>query len=212
MQTNGTLSLADIVGLILSLYEMTADDIELLADTILAQSKTAWLAQIEAQAALHGVSNASALLRGVDADKLLADAQEDARSIAATYNRELKAELERLYARNPEGDQEYYIQALTTWSERRAEYKALQIATTVTMRVVHYATSRFIQMNSLFEEKFACSGAPPKCPICIDYVRQGIVSFEFTQFNPLPAHPNCAHEWIVVNPVFVDNNPPLWVG
>lgn len=188
-----------LTALIVSLYEMNAADIAALESALFEQLRLAWIEQIRALAIQHGAVNPTPQLQGAELERLQTKAREDAVSIAATYNRELASQVNAIYNRNPQAGRGEYIRVLDSWNRERGEHKAITIALSVIMWAAHYGLTVFVTRNNLQHQLYRAVGAAPKCPECMRIVAAGIVSFRYTQENPLPAHPNCVHDYVVIN-------------
>ncbi len=202
-----------LVDTIVSLYEFTDADIASLESTLFEQLRLAWLEQMRALAVRHGVANPTPTLQGADLERLQGKAREDALSIANTYNRELRNQVEAIYARNPGITRNEMISILESWGRKRDEYKSIQVALAIVMWAVYYGLQQFVIHNGLFNELFEAVGGTPVCPICMRIVGDGIVSYDYTVANPLPAHISCSHEYYAVNPQdLARQGVAIWVG
>lgn len=185
---------------IISLYEMTDADIAALEAALFEQLRLSWLETMRRLAIQHGAVNATPQLQGAELERLQAKAYEDAVSIATTYNRELRSQVNAIAARNPSADRSEYIRVLASWGRERVERKTITIALGVIMWAAYYGMEVFVTRNNLQNQLYRAVGGSPICPDCMRIIGKGIVSYAYVQENPLPYHPNCAHEWVVVNP------------
>lgn len=198
---------------IISLYAMTDADIRQLEASLFEQLRASWLAQLGTLATQHGAPNAIPMLRGAEYERLQAKAHEDAVSIANTYNRELRSQVEAIARRNPNATREDYIATLASWGRERGERKSITIAIATMLWAAALGLELFITRNNLANQLFKAIGATPVCEICIRIVAAGVVSYQFTQDNPLPSHVNCAHEYVPVNATDLGSlGIAAWVG
>jgi hypothetical protein len=198
---------------IISLYSMTEADILQLQAALFEQLRASWLAQMATLARQHGSPNATPQLQGAEYERLQAKALEDAQSIAATYNRELRSQVNAIAARNPSADRSEYISTLSSWGRERGERKSITIAIGVILWAAQYGHELFMTRNNLQYQLFKAIGATPVCPECIRVVAMGVVSYQFTVDNPLPFHPNCSHEYVPINPSDLGSlGIAAWVG
>jgi hypothetical protein len=184
---------------IISLYSMTEADILALEAALFEQLRASWLAQMGTLATQHGTPNAIPMLRGAEYERLQAKAHEDAVSIAATYNRELRSQVNAIATRNPNATREDYISVLSSWGRERGERKSITIAIATILWAAALGLELFITRNNLANQLFKAIGGTPVCNLCMRIIAAGVVSYQFTLDNPLPAHLNCAHEYVVVN-------------
>lgn len=188
-----------LIETIVDLYGMTDADITALEAAIFEQLRMAWLAQMRTLANQHGAPNAIPQLQGAELARLQSKARDDAVSIANTYNRELRSQVNAIYTRNPNATREEYISVLSSWGRERGERKTITISMGVILWAAHYGFSVFITKNNLTQQLFKAVHGTPVCPICMRIVAAGVVGFQFTQDNELPAHNNCLGEYAVVN-------------
>jgi hypothetical protein len=184
---------------IITLYEMTSADIAQLETALFEQLRASWLSQMGNLALQHGAPNAIPMLRGAEYERLQQKAHEDAVSIANTYNRELRSQVEAIQRRNPNATREDYISVLASWGRERGERKSITIAIATILWAAALGLELFISRNNLENQLFKAIGGTPVCEICMRIIAAGVVSYQFTLDNPLPAHVSCAHEYVVVN-------------
>jgi hypothetical protein len=184
---------------IINLYEMTGADIAQLEAALFEQLRASWLAQMATLARQHNVANATPQLQGVELMRLQQKAHDDAVKIAQTYNDDLRRQVEAIARRNPNATREDYISVLASWGRERGERKSITIAIATILWAAALGLELFITRNNLANQLFKAVGATPVCPECMRVVAMGVVSYQFTVDNPLPLHPNCAHEYVVVN-------------
>jgi hypothetical protein len=184
---------------IISLYSMTDGDILQLQAALFEQLRASWLAQMATLSRQHGAPNATPQLQGAEYERLQAKALEDARKIAQTYNDDLRRQVNAIYTRNPSAGREEYISILASWGRERGEHKTITIAIATILWAAALGLELFITRNNLQYQLFKAIGGTPVCEKCMRIIAAGVVSYQYTQDNPLPAHVNCAHEYVPVN-------------
>lgn len=195
---------------IFNAYAYDQSDIDKLAAKLTEQRRAAWLNSLADMARLHGCSQFPKPPKGADAKKLKTDSIKDAESIANTYNRELRNQIERIYKDNPRANRNTYARRLATWNARRDAYKVYQISLNTDSTARQYAQSRFYSMNPL-EPRFVYSSIPPVSNECIRRTAAGVVTLAYVQSHPVPSHVNCPHQWRNVAPQRADC-ANLWLG
>lgn len=195
MTTPAAIQTSNLVRIITLLYSMQSDDINLLADRLLQQRATEWKAAVSQELRRYGCSQTGQFPVGSDALELFRMSETDAASIANTYNRELRNQVQRLYNANPRGNRNYYTSNLEKWAARREIFKGQQIALNTAGTTRNMAQTRFRTMNNI-EGKFLFSGAPPVCIRCMRLKAMGLVSIDVVRANPTPIHLNCPHEFV----------------
>lgn len=195
------------------LYHQDAQDIQALAETLLAQRKTAWETALRAEAAQHGYTGPIQAPRREDLRELKRMCREDAQSIVRTWNRDVDRQLARLYDTNRRGNRHYYAKRMEAWAAERDVWKARQIAAYTEFSTASYAQRRFWEMNGLRGAAYVFDGPPPVCPDCRELYGLGAVGQEVVDANPTPRHVNCTHSWRLL-PWTADAPRPrdLWVG
>lgn len=202
-----------LIETIVALYAFTAEDMAALEAELFEQMRLAYLEHLRSLATQHGIPNAAVMLGPSEEARLRAKAREDASSIANTYNQELRAQVEAIFARNPAATREDVIDILASWGRNRAEYKAIQVAIYSILWSANLGFDLFITRNNLQQQLFRAVGGIPVCPECQRIVAYGIVPFAVTQEYPLPLHLNCTHEWTVVNATDLGADGSLvWLG
>lgn len=185
---------SQLVQTISLLYGMQEDDINALADRLLAQRAVEWQKSIQQELRRYGCDKPALAPVGADALELFRLSEQDARSIATTYNRELQNQVQRLYTGNPKGNRNYYFSQLEAWAARRDAYKGQQIALNTAATTRQYAQQRFRQENAI-QGKYVFAGPPPVCEKCSRLKAMGAVTIEVVNRYGNAQHPNCPHEW-----------------
>lgn len=200
--------LTDIIAL---LYSYTDADTAKLTRQLTERRRASWINTLSELAKKHGCNQLAGTPKGADAKKLAEDSQKDAESVARTYNRELANEIRRLNEANPKGNRTYYISNLEKWQKRRDAHKIFAIGLNTDGSARQYAFQRFYQMNAQIARRFAASGPPAVCVICMRIFAAGIVDFAYTQMHPFPAHYLCPHFYTAIAPTKADCSL-LWLG
>jgi hypothetical protein len=143
--------------------------------------------------------------------ELRAQSKADADSIAATWNKDVARQIERLYKQNPKGNRSYYASNLERWANNRAFWKQPSIALNTEQTTRYYAARRFSAENGLQGTKYVFAGSPPVCKRCMRLFALGVVSESVVRKNVTPVHLNCPHEWQPFNPQRIPCNE-LWLG
>lgn len=193
------------------LYSMQAADIQQLEAQLLEQRKRAWLTAMRLAARSVGCTKAPNAARLEDLTALRRMSREDAKSIARTYNRELKREVERLYQENRRSNRYTYYKRLEAWVARRNTYKLKQIALVTDTTTVEYARRRFYEVNFGTGVRYVFTGPAPTCADCTTRFAAGIVNQAYIDRFPCPRHIGCPHSWSPVRPLRA-NCQELWVG
>lgn len=192
-------------------YAYDASDTEKLTRQLNERYRATWINGIQDLARMHGCNQYPPTPKGEDAKYLRSLAERDAESISNTFNRELRNQIERLYAANKKGNRTYYTSNLAKWQAKRDLWKVYQISLATDSNARQYAFTRFYAMNNQIARMFVASGPPAVCKICMRLFAAGLVDYEFTQRNGFPAHINCPHLWAAAAPVKVEC-AKLWVG
>lgn len=187
-----------LIDTIITLYEMTASDIAALESELFDQLRLSYLEQLRTLAIQHGAVTPTPVLQGAELEALHAKARTDAEGIAATYNRDLRRQVEAIAERNPQADRGLFIRILASWGRERDAGKSITIAIQTILWAAQYGLERFIDRNNLQNQLFRALHGSPVCQICMRIVAAGVVNFRYVQANPLPAHLKCMGEWTVV--------------
>lgn len=192
-------------------FEIALPDEQTLTESIYHQRTEAWRDALSEYARQGGSKAKGQGPFGIDRQYLMDVSRDDAASIRQTFNRELNNEIARLYNANPDGDRQYYITNLTGWADKRADYKDRQIALMNQKTARHYAQQRFRDMNKA-QSQYRFIGPAPVCDDCAAQFAAGIVDQKHVDGNPAPLHPNCPHEWAMVDVVMGVSPDAIWVG
>ena len=136
---------------------------------------------------------------------------EDARSITNTWNRDVTAQIEKIYAENPRANRFTYFRRLEEWSRQRDSWKLPQIALVTETTTAEYARAQFRRYNYEGNEKYIFDGPPPTCEDCSRLYAEGVVDKAYADKNPAPRHINCPHYWAVVTAPDLTCGE-LWLG
>lgn len=192
-------------------YRMAPEDEASIANELLSARKRAWATAIRNEARAYGCNQVPNAPRGNDLNELKRMSEEDAKSIAATFNRQMEAQFEKLFADNRRGNRYYYAKRMEAWVRDRNVWKSAQISVTTDTQSAEFARRRFFEMNDLQGEQWIFSGPPPTCRDCTRRFAAGIVTWEYTLKYPAPRHIACPHSYRPVQRQRVDCKE-LWIG
>lgn len=193
------------------LYRMTDSDVRQLEQEILDARKAAWLSAMRAEAMAAGCNRVPNAPRREDLAELKRMSKEDAKSIAATWNRDVTRQIEQLFERNRRGNRRYYFKNLEAWDAARREWKLPQIAIVTDTTTREYAKDRFRKMNYEGGLRYVFSGGVAVCRDCASRYAAGVVDESYVRRYPCPRHIGCPHTWQVVNRPRVGCDQ-LWLG
>ncbi len=194
-------------------YRYQDSDTDQLANDLLSQEKQAWRTALREKAQQYtGLSLSPRDPSGRDLQTLKDWAREDAESIAATWNKAVERQLQRLFEANPKGNRYYYLKNMQDWEAQRTAWHSRMVSAQTVGRVRDYAKSRFLEENGVQALGHILTGPPPVCDDCIDLMRQGVVSDAVRRRYPMPRHPNCDHEWEEVRAAGAIPLDELWLG
>lgn len=197
---------------LLLLYKMQPEEVAALSGDLLDQRKDVWKRTLTRRAREYGVPGASANApRGGDLAELKAMSNEDAKSIAATWERDVERQIERLFNENRRGNRNYYIKNMERWARDREQWKSVQIANVTERGTAFYAETRFRQENDVTADRYIYQGPAPVSENCVRRTGAGVVDYNYMRRNPVPNHPNCPHEWELVTTRRLDP-ATIWVG
>jgi hypothetical protein len=192
-------------------YAYDGSDTDKLIRQLNERFRATWINALQDLARVHGCNQYPPTPKGVDARYLRQLAERDATSISNTFNRELRTQIEKLYAANKKGNTRYYTSNLAKWQAKRDTWKVYQISLATDSAARQYAFTRFYAENPDIARMFVASGPPAVCKICMRLFAAGLVDYTFTQRNGFPAHINCPHLWKAAAPQKVEC-ARLWVG
>jgi hypothetical protein len=203
--------MSKLTDTILLLYEYHEDDITKLAKRLTERRRATWINTLSELARIHGCNQLAATPKGEDAKELARLSREDAQSIANTFNRDVRRQIERIYTENPRANRSLYFKRLEAWAKKRDTWKVYQIGLNTDGTARHYALTRFYQQNPQLSRNFVASGVPPTCKLCIKIFAAGVVDLEYTIRNPLPRHIGCPHVYRNAAPMLAQCGS-LWLG
>lgn len=211
MSTNKKTS--NLLKVMALLYQYQPEEVIALQGTIVQRRIQAWMTALATKAREYGCgSNTPKLPSGRDATELDKMAKFDATSIAKTWDRDVLYKLLRLYENNPKGNRNYYAKNMEIWVKNRDQWKLPQIAITLEQSTRHYAQLRFYEENKI-SPKFVYSPSPRHVSDeCKSRFSAGVVGIQYVKDNPVPAHPNCPHDWIEVTTTIRIDCKVLWLG
>ena len=201
----------ELIQVMSLLYRMQSDDIRQMQDELLERQKQAWRTALSEQARQFGCNASPNDPSGSDLRELRAQSNEDARSIADTWNRDVERQLERLFDANPRGNRNYYAANMEQWAAQRATWKSNQIALQTVQVVRGFAQQRFAQENGLRGNRYLFVGPPPVCSVCVRHFAAGVVDQRYVDRVQIPVHPGCPHEWRLQTAQRL-NCSEIWVG
>lgn len=211
-----TAPITDVTNFIYSVYEMGSDEIATLANGILEMGKEAYTAELQSLANSYGSTKTARPPSGSSLSTLKSQANTDAKSVANTFNRELRNKIEDLYSQNPRGNRAFYAANLDAWAKDREAYKGKQIALNSESTARTLASSDFRTKNAgiIGKAYFLYDGAAPVSDECKFRFGQGIVDEAFVDSHPVPAHVNCPHKWRQTGAKKLSKQDlaDLWVG
>jgi len=193
-------------------YEFAIPDQRTLADGIYQQRAEIWRQTLTNEARTAGSARTGRGPNGIDRDELRRMSNEDAASIAQTFNKDLESQIEQLYRANPDGGRQYYVQALTRWADQRAAWKDRQIANQNRATAQSYAQQRFNVENKVGDALYVFAGPPPREIHCADHFAAGVVDQEYVDANPTPIHINCPHQWRRIQSTIGVTLDNIWTG
>lgn len=200
-----------LIDAITAHYAMNEDDIRLLMERITAQLITTYRRVILQQLQLYKCQKTPSNPIDPQSQQWVeAKALKDAKGIAATYERELRNKVSRLYQANRRGNRNYYISNLDRWITQRNSHKSSSISLNTMTAARKYAKDEFRSRN-VRGGKYILVGPPPVCKLCIRIKGLGPVDLATTKRRPLPAHGGCPHDYEAVTLGKVDCET-IWTG
>lgn len=200
-----------VVLALLAYFLFPRSEVKTLYDSILSAYVSAWQLAIKEQAARYGCNGA---IVGNPPAASLATMKEwakrDSDSIADTYDKDAENALRKLYDANPLGNIAYYINGMAQWANTRQLRKNLTIGINNVQAGYQLGLQDF-HVNNQLKTKYAFSGAPPICPICVRLYGAGHVDYQTMATNSAPVHPNCPHFWVSVNTYQIPCSE-IWTG
>lgn len=205
------MALSNLLRIIALLYKMTPDEVKALSAELLTQRKAVWADALRTEAQFYGCNKTPNAPSGADLRELKALSDEDAKSIAATWQRDVERQLVKLFNANPKGNRYYYRKNMEAWAEQRATWKSPQIALNTETVTREYARSRFRDMNLTADQRYIFTGPAPTCKKCVRQFAAGVVTLAHTRRFPCPIHINCPHQWKPATRTRLDC-ATIWVG
>ena len=204
------MALSRLLQTLALLYKMQPADVTTLSDDLYARRQIEWMTAMSAEARRHGCSQLGQPPQRQDAAELRRMADDDATSIANTWNKDLERQLIKLFEANPRGNRNYYFSNLERWASERDRWKLPQIALQTAQTTRFYAQQRFRTENGV-RGRFIFTGPPPVCKICVREFAQGVVSERYVLNHPCPRHVGCPHEWEQLRPERLACDA-IWLG
>lgn len=132
------------------IYLWQDDEIADIAQSLEERMRSAWRDTLQKLAQQHGCRSARPNNpSGEDLAGLRRLADEDARSIANTWGRDVRRQLTALYQQNPRGNRNYYIKNMEAWARKRGRWKNLQIGNATEQRAAWFTKELFYTLNGL---------------------------------------------------------------
>lgn len=203
-----------LLPLMADFFAMKPEDVEQLADDLFTDAQSTWFYTLQEQATLYGCgrSRKQPRLGEQDEQYLKQMCLTDARSIAQTFNQDVVKELNKQFQANPRSNRFAYLERIQAWSTSRYEWKSKQIAIQIIQKTRTYTKQRFADENALEPVGYIYVGPPPVSDICKARTAAGVVSKEYADANPTPAHAGpCIHEWEAAAKRRI-NCATMWLG
>jgi len=188
-------------------------DIEGMRVELLRLRRAAYEDELTKQAALAGCpGRRGTLTNGAILSQLNDMCQQDAQSIANTYNYDTAAAIVSIRSNVPTANRHVYAFRLRKWNTKRAQWKAPQIeqftdSSARSLAQQHFYAYNDIQGVAILQPRSAV------CPVCMGWVARGEVPLPVAMANPGNWHPNCPHKWQTFpNRVAKLECPNLWMG
>jgi len=183
----------DVQRVVGQLFSYQASDVRALDAVLFTQARADYGAAVAAEARAAGYSIASV---NVTDQAVMAALNERsgfaAKSIATTYNKDVRREIARIRAEVPKANRYTYAKRLDAWEKSRASWKAEQIAYTEMGTTINQAQRDFVRMNHL-EPRAHVVPDTGQCAYCEELAGQGWMDFWTAEGLGLPAHPGCIH-------------------
>lgn len=212
-QGNNALLLLGLLtlGSLIITYLLNTDQEALVTAQLFEQNKRIWVQAIQDEIDYCGCTGRARQASGADLEALRLMAENDARSIIATYNKDAQRKLEKLFAEAPNASKQFYIESMKAWATERALWKSLQIAMNTETQAREYARNQFRLHNYAATALYKFAGPTPVCKICVREFAAGHVTLAYIQAHAAPRHINCPHYWTLVRKPKVDCST-LWLG
>lgn len=193
------------------LYQYQDADIQKLTARITERRKATWINTLTELTQRHGCKQLPGTPKGADAKELARMSKEDAESIARTFNRDVRRQIERIFKENPRANRNVYYKQLEAWAKARDSWKTQQIGLNVDSTARQFAQNRFYDENSIADSKYIFTGPPPTCKRCVKLFAAGAVDKSFVRNHQAPVHLGCPHLWrnLSIRKMPCDT---LWIG
>jgi len=188
-------------------------DIEAARVELLRLRRVSYEDELTKQAALVGCKGRRGRLsNGAILSKLNDMSQQDAQSIANTFNYDAAGAIVAIRSDVPTANRHVYAYRLRKWDKKRSEWKTPQIeqytdSSARSLAQQHFYAYNDVQGTAILEPRTAV------CPVCVGWVARGEVPLPVAMANPPPYHVNCPHSWVTFpNHVPKTECPQLWMG
>jgi len=183
----------DVQRVVGQLFSYQASDVRALDAVLFTQARADYGAAVAAEARAAGYSIASVNVT----DQAVMTALNErsgfaAKSIATTYNKDVRQEIARIRAEVPKANRWTYAKRLDAWEKNRASWKAEQIAYTEMGTTIQQAKMDFMRQNHL-EPNGRVVPDTAQCGYCEELAGMGWMSFAEIEGLGLPAHVGCIH-------------------
>lgn len=207
----------DLRRIIIMLYRMTPEQQREQMEEIYNVRRASYQAAMVEMAQGVGCARVAGRVqppRGALLVALRRQSEEDAASIAATWNSDVEREVYRLYAANPRGNRQYYYANVDRWAVERQVWKQHQISSMTVGMARNLAREDFTRNNVLvfLGATYYFDGPSPVCADCADLMAAGEVEQQVVDQNPTPLHVNCFHLWKTAQVGGAVVCEELWVG
>jgi hypothetical protein len=182
--------------LLFDALKFSNEDQQRLTASILTRYQDAYQDAIQQQLTNLGRMERAKRASGRELIDLTKFVKRDVNSIASTYNNDLRREISRQLAANPDGGLRLLQFELRAWQAERMRWKDEQISRASAGNGAEYARGLFVQKNRLTASLVTWHASPPiianSHQECIARVKQGAVTWE-TAKGWERTHPNCRH-------------------
>lgn len=206
--------LSNVQKLVHLAARMDMIDVERLRADLLRIRRRAYEDELTIQATRVGCPGRRGALGNNPSLTALSEAsRQDAESIVNTYNYDLAAQIRAIGQDTPTANRHVYAKRLREWDEKRAAWKAKQIAQYAENSARAQAQRDFYRFNAAVLGVAVMAPTSAACPVCAGWVARGEVPLRVALNHPPPYHPNCPHVWVTKpERVARDQCPMLWMG
>jgi hypothetical protein len=182
--------------LLFDALKFSNEDQQRLTASILSRYQDAYQDAIQQQLTNLGRMERAKRASGRELIDLTKFVKRDVTSIASTYNNDLRREISRQLAANPDGGLRLLQFELRAWQLERMVWKDQQISRASAGNGGEYARQKFYEKNKLTGQQFIWDAAPPiianSHKTCIQRVKAGAVDWQTAKAWER-VHANCRH-------------------